>query len=89
MRISTPRTVSAGVALVFFIAGSGTGASGGASGPQDDAASRTMQWLMLPAGLPEHFEIDVRLDGVFHTLVLKRHSLRARLSNSIRRTANG
>ncbi len=72
-----PMTVFAGVALVLVLAGSGTGASGGASSPQDDAPSRTMQWLMLPADLPEHFEIDVRLDGVFHTLVLKRHSLRA------------
>ena len=42
-----------------------------------NAASPTTQRLMLPADLPEHFEIDVRLDGVFHTFVMERHSLRA------------
>ncbi len=59
----------AGVALILVLAGSTTVVSGD--------ASRTTQRLVLPADLPEHFEIDVRLDGIFHTLVLERHSLRA------------
>ena len=48
--------------LQRLLAASQAPASPDYEAPEDDAASRTTQRLMLPADLPEHFEIDVRLD---------------------------
>lgn len=48
-----------------------------AAHPDLGSSTVTTQRLLLPANLPERFDVVVRLDGVRHTLHLERHLLRA------------